>query len=404
MDLRLEDFQYELPNEKIAKHPLSQRDQAKLLVYANGKIQDNIFNEITEILPENANLFFNNTKVIPARLQFRKEPNQHEQGALIEIFLLNPEIPSHIISQTMRATAHCVWKCMIGNMKKWKEGTTLRQNISIKGQALVLTAKLINRDEKLVAFEWDGDECHFVEVVEAAGKVPLPPYLRREATSEDKNRYQTVYSQLEGAVAAPTAGLHFTDEILENVRQNGMTTNFLTLHVSAGTFQPIKTRNPEEHPMHNEQIVITKSNLLSLLQPEKKVIAVGTTSMRTLESLYWYGVKLLKKGDPRFLIEKLMPYGYHDNLPDRQEAFEAILQYMHQRNIEQLIGETEIFIFPGYQFRVCQGLVTNFHLPGSTLILLVAAFIGPDWQQIYKYALDNNYRFLSYGDTSLLLP
>lgn len=402
-ELRLEDFQYPLPEEKIAKHPLPQREQSKLLVYNQGKITDNRFYQLPDVLPPDSSLFFNNTKVIPARLFFRKTSTSPELGALIEIFLLQPVSPSPVIAQAMETKGSCCWQCMIGNLKKWKEGI-LQQTMHIKGIPCRLEAKLTDKDKKLVCFNWTGD-FSFAEVVETAGKVPLPPYLKREATEEDKPRYQTIYSKEKGAVAAPTAGLHFTESMMKELGQRTIPMHYFTLHVSAGTFQPIKVQNIQSHPMHAEQMMIQKDVIEALLYQDKKVIAVGTTAMRTLESLYWYGVKLLRFDDKHFHIDKLFPYECaHGNLPSVPTAMQAILQHMEKERISYLMGETSIFIFPGYRFRICKGLITNFHLPASTLILLVAAFVGDDWRKIYSHALTHDYRFLSYGDSSLLLP
>lgn len=404
-DIKLEDYHYHLPEEKIARFPLPQRDRASLLVYRQGQIQDHTFSELPSLLSDNSNLFFNNTKVIPARLYFRKESQQTASGALIEIFLLHPVQPNPIISQAMLAQESCTWQCIIGNQKKWKKDILLKKPVFVGKNEIILTAQLADAEQKLVTFRWDKPKVPFVDIVEAAGQVPLPPYLKREVTEEDRPRYQTVYSVQEGAVAAPTAGLHFTEKVLKALQEKHITLNYLTLHVSAGTFQPIKEDVIQNHPMHSEQVVVTKENLRSLLIPDKRVIAVGTTSMRTLESLYWYGVQLLKKQSEVFYIKKLTPYHYTEKeLPSTTESLHATLRHMQQHNLEKIIGETEIFIFPGYQFRVCGGLITNFHMPKSTLILLIAAFVGEDWRKIYEHALENGYRFLSYGDSSLLLP
>ncbi len=402
-NLFLKDYTYNLPEEKIAKFPLAKREQSNLLVYKQGNIVDKKFYQLPGLLPVDSSLFFNNTKVIPARLFFRKTSASAEPGALIEIFLLQPHSPSSIIAQAMQAKGRSTWQCMIGNLKKWKE-SPLQQTIAVNGISCTLEATLEDRSQKLVHFTWP-EEFNFAEIVEAIGKVPLPPYLNREATNDDKPRYQTVYSKEKGAVAAPTAGLHFTDEILQELKQAKVPLHYFTLHVSAGTFQPIKDENIREHPMHAEQMVIQKEAIEALLQQDKKVIAVGTTAMRTLESLYWYGVKLLLTSNKEFHIEQNAPYQFAtDELPEVSKALEAILQLMEKENIPQLMGETSIFIYPGYQFKICRGLVTNFHLPASTLILLVAAFVGEDWRKIYTHALTHNYRFLSYGDSSLLLP
>lgn len=404
--IKLEAYNYELPDEHIARYPLEKRDQSKLLLYQNGKIQDRTFYELPRLLPEQSHLFFNATKVIPARLFFQKPTTSQGEGAHIEIFLLNPIAPSHVIGEAMLAKQKCSWHCMIGNKKKWKAELLLQKSLYINDKEVTLYASLENAEKQIVSFSWDQPEITFVDIVEAIGRTPLPPYLRREATDEDKPRYQTVYSKNEGAVAAPTAGLHFTPEVLKTLETKGIQQDYLTLHVSAGTFQPIKAQNVTEHPMHSEQMVITKAHVKHLLEHnEGKIIAVGTTSLRTLESLYWYGVLLRQDSDASFKIPKLVAYQEKpENLPSLQESMKNILSYMELRSLDQLMGETEIFIYPGYQFRVCQGLITNFHLPKSTLILLIAAFVGEDWKQIYQHALQNNYRFLSYGDSSLLLP
>ncbi|OEK05137.1 S-adenosylmethionine:tRNA ribosyltransferase-isomerase [Roseivirga misakiensis] len=388
---------YELPDHKIAKRPLAKRSDAKLLAYRQGNISDNSFEEIEDFLDRKTTLCFNNTKVIPARLYFHKET-----GAQIEIFLLNPITPSTIMSSVMEETKRVSWQCMIGNFKRWKEDQTLISKLSCNGDTIHLKATIIDRDEKHIAFEWDNSDYSFAEIVELAGEVPLPPYLNRAPEAEDKPRYQTVYSEEEGAVAAPTAGLHFTADILKNLKDKGITESFLTLHVSAGTFQPIKVSDAREHPMHSEQVEITKETVDQIIAAEQ-VVAVGTTSMRSLESLYWFGVRLIN-GNDAFAIDKLEIYQEASSLPSRKLAFETIAEWMDRQNLVRIHGTTEIFIMPGYKFKVCDGLITNFHQPGSTLLLLIAAFIGEDWQKVYDHALKNNYRFLSYGDSSILLP
>lgn len=388
---------YDLPDERIAKHPLAQRDSSKLLIYKNGEIIDQSFGQIGAHLPEKTTLFFNNTKVIPARLFFHKDT-----GALIEIFLLKPLEPSEVISQVMEATDSVTWECMVGNFKKWKDRQELTLILNDEANEIKLTASIADRSSTQIQFDWDNANYSFAEIVELAGKVPLPPYLNREAIDADKERYQTVYSKKEGAVAAPTAGLHFTDKVLEELAENGIKESFLTLHVSAGTFQPIKVENPKDHPMHSEQMAVEKQAIEDVINSEF-VIPVGTTSMRTLESLYWFGVRLLN-GNESFDIQKLELYKTSEDLPSRKASFQAILDYMNKGDITQLVGKTEIFIMPGYQFRVCNGLITNFHQPGSTLLLLVSAFLKGNWEKVYNHALENNYRFLSYGDSSLLLP
>ncbi len=391
----LKQYTYELPENKIAKHPLKDRAASKLLHFRDGQISHHQFRSIVDLLPEDAYMFFNNTRVIPARILFHKST-----GAQIEVFLLEPQQPSHIMSENMAATEMVVWSCLVGNAKKWKEDQLLEKVIAVDGNSTILKASWEDKSSQIVKLEWTGGYA-FSEIVEMAGKVPLPPYIAREVTEEDKPRYQTVYSKIDGAVAAPTAGLHFTDEVISQLANKNIIKDELTLHVSAGTFQPLKATSVEEHPMHSEQMIVTAENIDNILKAEK-VIAVGTTSMRTLESLYWFGVKLAADPNADFNIEKLYPYQEHAALPDMKESMRLVKNFMQANNHDSLIGETEIFIFPGYEFRVCDVLVTNFHLPGSTLILLVAAFVGEDWRKIYEEALNNDYRFLSYGDSSVL--
>ncbi|MFY0592528.1 S-adenosylmethionine:tRNA ribosyltransferase-isomerase [Roseivirga sp.] len=393
----LEIINYQLPDERIAKHPLANRADSKLLTYQAGTISDNHFRSIGKFLNQKTTLCFNNTKVIPARLYFTKDT-----GAQIEIFLLKPLAPSTVMSTVMEERESVIWECMVGNFKRWKDGQILSTRLTAQDTELTLKATVLDREEKQIRFEWDNPSYSFAEIVEMAGEVPLPPYLNRNPEPEDKPRYQTVYSEEEGAVAAPTAGLHFTEEILDALKSKGITESFLTLHVSAGTFQPIKVTDAREHPMHSEQIEVTKETIEQIIAAEE-VIAVGTTSMRSLESLYWFGVRL-NNGNENFNIEKLEIYNKSDRLPDRKTAFTKIAAWMTQNRLDRINGTTEIFIMPGYEFKVCDGLITNFHQPGSTLLLLIAAFIGKDWKQVYQHALDNNYRFLSYGDSSILLP
>lgn len=396
--INLQDYVYDLPDERIAKYPLEERDLSKLLHYQQGQIHHRSFKDIVDLIPKGSTLAFNNTKVIPARMIFYKDT-----GAQIEIFLLKPVAPSNILSLVMQERVQVQWECMIGNFKKWKGGQILKRILEDGDKAVEVQVKVTDEASKTVRFSWQNPDYSFAEIVELAGKVPLPPYLNREPEAEDKPRYQTVYSEKDGAVAAPTAGLHFTPEILERLKDKEVKETFFTLHVSAGTFQPIKTENVIEHPMHSEQLVVPIQSIKEVIEAKDKVIAVGTTSMRTLESLYWFGIRLLS-GNEVFAIDKLEPYEQKGELPDRKAAFQAILDWMNSHKLSQIIGSTEIFIFPGYTFTVCDGLITNFHQPGSTLMLLVAALIGEDWQNVYKSALANDYRFLSYGDSSLLLP
>ncbi len=394
--INLSSYTYHLPEERIAKFPASDRTSSRLLYYHRGHISHRQFTHIGELLPSNSSLFLNNTKVIPARMTFKKDT-----GALIEIFLLQPVSPTPIISLAMEATGPVVWKCMIGNAKRWKEGA-LKNNLLVDGRQVLVTIEKEGAD--LIKIHWNDPSARFSEVIEAMGKTPLPPYLNRQPTEADKISYQTVYSNKEGAVAAPTAGLHFTGGILENLRSRGIETHFLTLHVSAGTFQPIKTENVTEHNMHSEQIVATRQNIQQLMADDRFCVAVGTTSLRTIESIYWYGVKLLHDPEADFHIPKLFPYEQRGGVPANSKILGAVLKRMDELQTDEIVGSTEIFIFPGYTFRLVKGLITNFHQPQSTLILLVAAFVGDDWRKIYEEALANNYRFLSYGDSSLLIP
>lgn len=394
--LQKTDFWYELPEDRIAKFPLAQRDTSKLLWYRDQEIQHHQFIDLPSFIPSDSLLVFNNTKVIPARLFF-----QRQTGAWIEIFLLKPIKPSTVIQTVMEESESTTWETLIGNLKRWKDGEELSKQVELSGRTINLTVTLVDREKRLVKLSWDVKE-PFASLVEAIGKLPLPPYLNREATEEDKARYQTVYSQVKGAVAAPTAGLHFTPQILDKLKDKGVELDYLTLHVSAGTFQPIAVENVKEHAMHGEQMVFSRENLHKLIHSSGKVIAVGTTSIRSLESLYWFGVKLMTEGDASFVIPQDYPYRNQSDLPDFKEVFRFVLEWMDTQCISLLEGETSIFIYPGYQFRVVSGLITNFHQPGSTLILLIAAFTGGTWKKIYDEALRSNYRFLSYGDSSLL--
>lgn len=397
--ISLDDFQYPLPPERIAQYPVSPRDHSKLLVYDQGIQAEKSFYDLPQFLPEDTLLVFNDTKVIPARLIF-----QRASGAVIEVFLLQPMLPSPVISEVMESTGTCSWDCMIGNRKKWKEEfleLTLPSGILLK-------AYRPNDDSQQVRLEWN-QPVSFAEVIREAGQIPLPPYLQRPVEAADADHYQTLYAQNDGAVAAPTAGLHFTPNVLDSLTEKGIDFGFVTLHVGAGTFQPVKAANALDHTMHNEQMVFELSFLEKLVQHQGRIVPVGTTSMRSIESLYWYGVQLYfskqngEMAPPTFLVEKLVAFqDYPSALPSLSEAVQAVIDVMKKNQWKTLVGETEIFIFPGYPFRVCDGLVTNFHQPGSTLILLIAALIGPEWRSVYQHALENQYRFLSFGDSSLL--
>ena len=397
-EIKMSDYWYDLPDTRIAKYPMAQRDQSKLLVGQNGRIAHRVFHEISDLFTGDEVLFFNNTKVIPARLFFRKTT-----GALIEIFMLNPIAPA-VVDMAMQQTAQCDWACTIGNLKTWKNGIVLEREIEVNGQQILLKAELLDATKMHVRFSWEGG-LPLVMVLEAAGQTPIPPYLQRNAEDSDRQNYQTIYSKKEGAVAAPTAGLHFTPAVLNQLSAKGVELQEVTLHVSAGTFKPVKVENAMDHDMHFEQVVVQKANIMALMQG-KKVVCVGTTASRTLESLYWYGVKLIYNPEAIFTIEKTDAYYLAQNMPQLPtvaQAMQAILDKMERTQSVEIHGITQLYIMPGYTFRVCNALVTNFHQPGSTLLLLVAAFVGKEqWRTIYDTAMASNYRFLSYGDSSFL--
>lgn len=390
--IKISDFDYNLPEERIAQYPLDKRDESKLLKYENGMISQKVFKSIDEELEEGSLLISNNTKVIPARLFFTKET-----GAVIEVFLLDPIAPTSEVVVAMKATGEVVWKCMVGNLKRWKAG----QILSLKVDGIEVKAEIENRELRHVKLSWSPKDKTAVEVIQAIGKIPIPPYMNREVTDKDSETYQTVYAKNDGAVAAPTAGLHFTEDVFKALDARRISRDFVTLHVGAGTFQPVKEEGDvTRHNMHAEQFVVKKSVIEKLLKSEGKVTVVGTTSMRTLESLFWLGNQLVNytfKG----IVFKLEPY-QTTKVSSYKESFAALLKYLEINNLEELHASTEIMIIPGYEFRVCNQLITNFHQPESTLMLLVAAFIGEDWKKVYQYALDNDFRFLSYGDSSIL--
>jgi S-adenosylmethionine:tRNA ribosyltransferase-isomerase len=398
--LSLSDYQYNLPEERIAKFPVHPRDASKLLVYNKGEISETNFFNLAEKLDGDTILVFNNTKVIPARLLFKTDT-----GAGIEILLLEPVDAFQPVSKAMETTYDVEWNCMVGGLKKWKDEKLLYADIVLNGKHVFLTAQLTSRNKQTVKLFWKGG-FSFSEVLAAAGHVPIPPYLNREDTEQDKSVYQTIFAQNEGAVAAPTAALHFTENVLQQLESKNIEKEFVTLHVGAGTFLPVKTHDDvAAHPMHAEWFEVSVSAIKHVLNSDKKIIAVGTTSTRVLESLYWLGVKLMHNPDATLHIEKLFPYeAANDKLPSKRESFSTLLQFMEREKIHTLRASTAIMIMPGYTFRVTQGMITNFHQPGSTLILLVAALIGNNWKKVYDYALQNDFRFLSYGDSSILLP
>jgi S-adenosylmethionine:tRNA ribosyltransferase-isomerase len=393
VDFNIENYNYNLPEERIAKYPLKERTKSNLLVWKNGDISHHIFENAVSLIPSNSMLVFNDTRVIAARLIFHKPT-----GAAIEIFLLHPELPTRDISESMTLHNSSVWLCMIGNKKKWKDG-----DLIITLGKVTISASYFNREKDLIKLEWTGGDT-FSELIDKIGETPLPPYLKRKPVDDDSLRYQTVYSKNDGAVAAPTAGLHFADSILEQLKAKKIEREYLTLHVSAGTFKPVETVDYRQHTMHREQIIIKKESILNLLKRKDNLIAVGTTSLRILESLYWYGVMLSRNPNSKFFIDKALPY--NPNLPKDlsfQDSLCQIAAYMKEKRLSELRGETEIFIYPGYKIRTANGLFTNFHLPKSTLLLLISSFVGEEWKEIYQEALLKKYRFLSYGDSSLLL-
>lgn len=398
-EIRIEDFNYNLPDERIAKYPLKERDASKLLVYRNGAITDSNFYDLISFLPQKSLLIFNNTKVIQARLHFQKTT-----GAQIEIFCLEPYEPNdYLLSFQQKST--CSWLCLIGNLKKWKEGI-LSKEIAINNEIIHISAERVDTkgDSHIVKFSWDNQDYTFSELLEAIGELPIPPYLNRETEEEDKQTYQTVYSKIDGSVAAPTAGLHFTPKVFESFSQQGIKTAEVTLHVGAGTFRPVKSEQIKGHTMHSEFISVKRETIQTLLNHDGAIIAVGTTSVRTLESLYYIGSRIAKDPNNDLNVTQWEAYERKNNGLSKQEALTSILNYLDSHKLDTLIAHTQIIIGPGYQFKIVEGIVTNFHQPQSTLLLLVSAFIGDkDWKVIYNHALENNYRFLSYGDSSLLL-
>lgn len=393
--IKLSDFDFAFNEEAIAQNPLEERDTSKLLEYKDGKISHHIFKNLPELLPNHSRLVLNNAKVIPARLKFYKAT-----GAKIEVFLLEPNSPYTQFELALNVKDSCVWQCMIGNLKRWKEDEILSVNLKNGSNVLVLSAQLISRENQLVKLSWP-DMIPFSEILDIAGKTPLPPYIKREANIKDTETYQTVFAKEQGAVAAPTAGLHFSEKVFEDLKAKEISTTELTLFVGAGTFAPVMVENMVDHDMHEEAISVNASSIEELLS-ENIRIAVGTTSLRTLESLYWIGVKL-HTGDPNPLqIEKLYPYQLNHPKLSWSDSLHYVKDYMINQSLDRLVAKTSILIMEGYDFKSVKALITNFHFPNTTLIMLIAAFVGEDWRKIYKEALDNNYRFLSYGDSSLL--
>lgn len=398
-NVRTADFDYRLPESRIAKYPLTPRDASKLLVYDCGEISHDIFGSLPHYIGQSDLMVFNETKVINARLNFRKPT-----GAQLEVFCLEPLSPSDY-EQAFQAGSGCIWKCAVGNLKKWKAGLIDAQADTFKGKLRLKAEKLEREDNAVqVKFHWDDPEIQFGDILDASGKIPIPPYLNRESTSDDTEQYQTVYSRIKGSVAAPTAGLHFTPEVLGKLTEKGVPSAFLNLYVGAGTFRPVSSETAKDHRMHSERFSVTLDELMKIKQSAGRITAVGTTSVRTLESLYWLGVKALQKHNS---LTHFLSQTEINRLPQTIPADEALsaLFYETKKAGKTLFdAATQIFIVPGYRFRLVNKIITNFHLPKSTLLMLTAAFTGEDWKAIYNYALKNNFRFLSYGDSSLLIP
>ncbi len=401
--ISITDFTYHLPNEKIALHPLEKRDQSKLLIYKEDEIKEDIYKNISHHLPENSLLIFNNTKVIPARVLFKKET-----GGTVEIFCLEPSEENIEHTTVMGKTVSALWKCMIGGANKWKEGD-LHKKIKIKNEDVELTARLKQKlaNAYVAEFSWQPSHYSFSEIIEQAGEIPLPPYIKRKVEEDDNERYQTIYAEHKGSVAAPTAGLHFTPEIFSSLENKNIKTDFVTLHVGAGTFKPVKSDTIEFHMMHSEWIDVSTSTIENILNNmNESIIAVGTTTLRTIESLYWMGVKSYINIDCSLQELEIKQWEVYEeplsvtNL-DAKTALRSLLNWIKKNEQLKLLIKTQILIAPGYEFKLVSGLITNFHQPKSTLLLLIAA-ITKDWKNIYKYALDNNFRFLSYGDGCLL--
>ena len=397
-EIHIDDFDYELPNGRIAKFPLAERDQSKLLVWKNGQITESSFRNISEFIPGKALLIFNNTKVIQARLIFRKKT-----GAPIEIFCLEPHEPSDY-AQAFAQTQFCTWSCLVGNSKRWKVG-----ELEYITPDMRCTAERISRlgETQLIRFEWDNPDWTFADILEKCGELPIPPYLNRKTEASDKETYQTIYSKIKGSVAAPTAGLHFTEVVFQSLQKKKIEREELTLHVGAGTFKPVKSKTLAGHEMHSEWFSVKKATIEQLINKEGPVFAVGTTSVRTLESLYYLGLILEKNPDAHpeeLTVGQWTPYPEKENKNplSASAALKNLLNYMERNHLETLTTHTQILIAPAYSFKIVDGMITNFHQPKSTLLLLISAFTGGKWREIYDYALVNNFRFLSYGDSSLL--
>ena len=396
-EINIDCYNYKLPDEQVAKYPLPQRDLSKLLVYRNGRISEDSFFHLDQYLPENALLVFNNTRVIQARMLFKKET-----GAQIEIFCLEPREPADH-TQALSQNETCIWLCLVGNSKRWRSG---KLSYNISGTICTVERLQSFGDTHLIRFEWNNPSLSFADILETHGELPIPPYLNRKTEETDHENYQTIYSQIKGSVAAPTAGLHFTKEVFNSLKVKNIYLEELTLHVGAGTFKPVKTETLEEHEMHTEYISVKKTSIEILQKKLGEVFAVGTTSVRTLESLYYIGVILENNKNAKLeklVVSQWFPYKERNNKLSISKSLQNILDYLNRNKIEDLVTSTQILIAPGYQFKIINGIITNFHQPKSTLLLLISAYVNGKWKDIYEYALANDFRFLSYGDSSLLI-
>ena len=401
-DIKIRDFNYDLPDERIAKFPVGRRDTSKLLIYNKGAISEDVFHNITNYIPEGSLMVFNNTKVIMARIHFRKST-----GADIEVFLLEPLSPSDY-QVAFLATTQCEWCCLVGNLKKWKKEKLVKL-VTVNGKDVEVVAEKMDavKTGHRVRFSWDNNEVSFAELLDAIGELPIPPYLNRKSQESDKTTYQTVFSKIKGSVAAPTAGLHFTQEVLDDIDKKGIVREEVTLHVGAGTFKPVKSESISGHEMHSERFCVKKSTLKALMEHADDVVAVGTTSVRTLESLYYIGKNMLKADfnpEMAITVSQWQPYDEGQEEVDVKSALTAIVNFLDKEGLDQLDASTQIIIAPGYEYKIVKKMITNFHQPQSTLLLLVSAFVKGDWKSIYRYALSHDFRFLSYGDSSLLIP
>ena len=402
--IQIQEYNYPLPAEKIAQYPLKERDASKLMVF-NGEIKKSKFAQIDDFLPKHSILVFNDTKVVQARLVFAKST-----GARIEIFCLEPVKPTREIQDAFQQKSGVVWKCLIGNRKKWKQGV-LEMSFQLEGKPQSLFAERIKDEQEysFIKLTWNPEQLDFATVLEETGKIPLPPYMNRAVEEDDKIRYQTIYARNKGSVAAPTAGLHFTKNVMQKLEKKNISQHFVTLHVGAGTFKPVSKQEVGEHIMHTEQILVKKELIHHLLHKnQQKIIAVGTTSIRTLESIYWIGVKIIASEGKEDAYQLSQWEAYEldeqiEDLPNVKQALQAILDYLSSRKLKELRSETQILIGPGYEYKIIDGMITNFHQPQSTLLLLISAYLGNTWKEIYHYALNHNFRFLSYGDSCLFL-